>query len=438
MVSAVACTHAQTPAHEPPHAPPAPERALDRVVIVTVDGLRPEDVLRMPTLSKLAREGAFAAPPEGARSVTPTVTYPAHTSIATGTHPDKHGITTNQAPDKDRRNLNGWRWYAEDIRAETLWGVAYDAGLRTALVTWPVTVGARATFRMPEYWRANTPDDLKLVRALSTEGSYELVRKEHADFDARYQPPNVKDSANVDAALTALAHARPHLMLVHIWETDNAQHAEGPDSARAHAALENADRELTRLVDALRAAPEWPRTVLFVVSDHGFARTERGVLVNVHLANANLGDKLWAITAGGFAYLYLRDASHADSVPKARAYFEELEQDPAHGIARVLGREEIALFHGDPEAVLGLEAIPGFALTTRENETKPLVPYGGGTHGYLPDRLEMRATLIVYGPRVPTSPLEGARLIDIAPTAARWLGLELKNADGRVLPVTLK
>jgi hypothetical protein len=28
-------------------------------------------------------------------------------------------------------------WYAEDVRVPTLWDGAFDAGLTTALVTWP-------------------------------------------------------------------------------------------------------------------------------------------------------------------------------------------------------------------------------------------------------------------------------------------------------------
>src|SRR4029077_8117194 len=99
--------------------------------------------------------GAISA---GARSVFPSVTYPAHTSIVTGVDPGTHGIVTNTAWDPEDRNQEGWRWYAEDIQARTLWDAAREAGLETAIVNWPVTVGARASWLVPEYWRAGTGD----------------------------------------------------------------------------------------------------------------------------------------------------------------------------------------------------------------------------------------------------------------------------------------
>ena len=61
-----------------------------------------------------------------------------------------------------------------------------------------------------------------------------------------------------------------------------------------------------------------------------------------------------------------------------------------------------------------------------------------GTHGYLPERAEMRATLVMYGPLVLPTLLTDARLIDIAPTIAPLLGLRLPKPDGRPLPLRLK
>ena len=46
----------------------------------------------------------------------------------------------------------------------------------------------------------------------------------------------------------------------------------------------------------------------------------------------------------------------------------------------------------------------------------------------------MRATLIIAGKGIKANQrIEYARLIDIAPTVARLLGLEMKSARGRVL-----
>jgi predicted AlkP superfamily pyrophosphatase or phosphodiesterase len=93
-------------------------------------------------------EGAHALGVEG---VFPTVTYPSHTSMITGVRPAVHGIIQNrifEAPtDTQTRE---WYWFAEALKTETLWSVAKKAGLVTASVGWPVTVGADIDYNVPE------------------------------------------------------------------------------------------------------------------------------------------------------------------------------------------------------------------------------------------------------------------------------------------------
>ncbi|MFY9731519.1 MAG: hypothetical protein WAK24_12985, partial [Candidatus Acidiferrales bacterium] len=57
----------------------------------------------------------------------------------------------------------------------------------------------------------------------------------------------------------------------------------------------------------------------------------------------------------------------------------------------------------------------------------------GGTHGYFPDRPEMRSSLIFYGPSIAAGKIPNARMIDVGPTIALWLGLDLANAQGAPL-----
>jgi hypothetical protein len=145
--------------------------ATSPVLLISVDGLHPAYVteadrhgLKIPALRRLLQQGAHA---RGVVGVVPTVTYPSHTTLLTGVTPQEHGIISNTPFDPLNVNKEGWYWYAEDIKAKTLWEVAASAGLRTASVNWPVTVGERhISFLLPEYWRASTADDLKLMRQL--------------------------------------------------------------------------------------------------------------------------------------------------------------------------------------------------------------------------------------------------------------------------------
>ena len=149
---------------------PAGHRAL---LLISIDGMRPDYVtaadahgLKIPNLRRILAQGAHAS---GVRGVLPTVTYPSHTTILTGVWPARHGIFSNLTFDPAGTNFEGWYWYSEDIHSPTLWEAAAKAGYRVGSVSWPVSVGAPGvTDLIPEYWRATTPDDLKLLRALST------------------------------------------------------------------------------------------------------------------------------------------------------------------------------------------------------------------------------------------------------------------------------
>src|SRR5262249_30701724 len=150
------------------------QSAKPTLVMISIDGLRPDYVtaadalgLKIPNLRRFIKDGAFA---DGVVGVIPTVTYPSHTTLITGVWPAKHGILGNTMFDPLGKNQGGWYWYAEDIKAPTLWDAARQAGMTTASIQWPVSVGARVSWNIPEMWRANTDEDAKLIRALATDG----------------------------------------------------------------------------------------------------------------------------------------------------------------------------------------------------------------------------------------------------------------------------
>jgi predicted AlkP superfamily pyrophosphatase or phosphodiesterase len=422
-----------------------PARTDRYVIVVTVDGMVPATYtepdahgLKVPVLRELARTGAAS---DGALSVFPSVTYPAHTSIATGAWPGTHGIVSNYAWDPPEKNQGGWRWYAEDIRVPTLWDRAAESGYTTALVNWPVTVGARATVVIPEYWRAGTSDDTKLTRVLSTPGVLDEVAARHPDLWQRFTPPNVRDSATIDVAVHLIETRRPNVLFIHIWQTDDAQHATGLWSPESNAALEHADEQIGRLIDAAKRAGTWDRTILVVASDHGFGPVASVLKPGVALAEAGLvtldadgkpGDwRAHVLVSGPQAYVYVRDAADA---PRAAELFAALAADPESGVARVYDAAAIRDIGGDPDATLALEAAPGWTFAAGYTGARVSPPVKlAASHGWDPRRPEMRASLIVAGPPVTARRLEDARLIDVAPTLAAWLGIALPAAQGRSL-----
>ena len=425
-------------------AAPAPGRIA---IVVTVDGLMPEAYtapdehgLTVPTLRRLVREGAWA---RSAYPVMPTVTYPTHTTIATGVAPALHGIVSNRAFDPLEKNFGGWRWYSEDIRATTLWQAAERSGKRVALLQWPVSVGARVHWLVAEYWRATTPEDQKLLRALSTPGLLEAVARRVPDFWSKEDPGTdlLEDRRVIDIAIHLLEVGPPDLMMIHLAMVDHYEHERGVDSLEARSAIERMDGELGRLIAECKRRGLWSRVALFVASDHGFApvKTELRPAVlfrEAHLIELDAKQRpiRWRVglTAnGGSAYVYLADPGDAAAARAVRGLLAP-HTGPGRPIKRMLDGKQIASFGGDPAAFLALEAADGFVFQEGVNGTWETTPSGSrGHHGWLPDNPAMRASFIAYGAGIRPGPLGEVRLLDVGPTVARWLGVPLPDASGR-------
>src|SRR5436190_15951348 len=85
--------------------------APEHVVIVSIDGLRPDFYLgdfEAPALKEIAAGGARALAVE---SVYPSSTYPAHATLVTGVKPAKHGIHANTTWTA-QGSTRDWYWYA--------------------------------------------------------------------------------------------------------------------------------------------------------------------------------------------------------------------------------------------------------------------------------------------------------------------------------------
>jgi predicted AlkP superfamily phosphohydrolase/phosphomutase len=120
---------------------------------------------------------------------------------------------------------------------------------------------------------------------------------------------------------------------------------------------------------------------------------------------------------------------------KVKALLDKLAADPASGIAQVIGKSEIAAKGGAADADFFVDAKIGYEF---EGKFKgPLVTTPGslkGMHGYFPDHPEMRATLIVAGPGLKKhGSLGEVDMRDIAPTAAKLMGVGFPSAAGKPL-----
>jgi len=425
------------------------------VLLISVDGLHPDYVLKadrhglkVPNLRAFLEHGSYAT---GVLAVVPTVTYPNHTTMVTGAAPAEHGIVSNTTFDPLGTNRDGWYWYAEDIKVDTLWKRAAQAQIVTAAVNWPVTIGdTNIRFLLPEYWRASTADDLKLIRALARpEGLLPAMEAKLGTFVDGYIDDLESDRVRTRFAVSLLRDHKPGFMAVHLIALDGTQHAEGPFVESAYRTLEALDEMIGELTAA--ALAENRGTAIAIVSDHGFIPTHTAVnlrksFVDEGLIRLNVPQppatptiaawyaQVWS--GGAVAAVVLRDGDSAELRTKVSTLLARLRSDPANGIARILDVEAIARDGAFPGAHFLVEFAPGFYLGTALQGELRTPATSKGTHGYLPERPEMHASFFIKGEGIATRNNLG--IIDmrqIAPTLAGILGVTLPSADRPALPV---
>jgi hypothetical protein len=416
----------------------AQDKAGPLLVMISVDGLRPQYVTaadahgaKLPSLRRFLSEGAYA---DGVIGVVPTVTYPSHTTLVTGVWPAKHGIWANTKFDPLQKNDQGWYWYAEDICVPTLWDAAVQAGRVTASVHWPVTVGANITWNIPEFWRAGTPEDAKMMRVVSTHGLLDEAAKEIGPYRGGIDSSIEGDEVRGKYAIWILEKKHPGLLTLHLTALDHVEHETGPFSEASMATLERLDAVIGEIREAAeRVAPS--HAIVAVLSDHGFAKYDQqlNLLVAFHEAGlfttnekGNIVD--WTAMpweTGGSAAIVLKDPQDQATKERVGELLTKLAADPANGIDRVLDAEELHQRGGYPNSSFFVSLKPGWR--TSASMAGPLV-------SELPDVQELRASFFVVGPGIPAGKDLG--LIDMrdeAPTLAKQAGLSLPSADGKAL-----
>jgi predicted AlkP superfamily pyrophosphatase or phosphodiesterase len=220
--------------NKPAAKPAAPSSDKPRVLIVTIDGLRPDVALRadMPNLRSLMARGAFTF---WARTVEYSYTLPAHVSMLTGVTPERHGITwDDDAPEK----------WSDKPPFPSLFDLAKARGFTTAM--------AMGKPKLQEI-----PGD--------------------GMIDWSYVPADYQNNPGVGASAASIIRLhQPQVMFVHLPDTDSAGHGSGWGSPEQLNKAHDADTALGVLIAALRDAGVLDRTNIFVTSDHGGAGFSHG------------------------------------------------------------------------------------------------------------------------------------------------------------------
>lgn len=433
-----------------------PER--DRVLIIVVDGLRPDYVTAevMPRLNALAEGGVRGL---GHHAVFPTVTRVNGPSIFTGRAPGGHGLLGNAVyvPGVDStRTLDASD--AADLRL-------IDEATGGRLLTAP-SLGEMLTEQGLTYFAASSgstgsgmlmnhrgsggglvhhaltiPDTLGLIVA-------ELLGPVPEIGLGASSVPLVARA--VDALLLiGVDRADADVLAVWLTEPDGTAHLRGVGAPETLEVVSAVDAEIGRLLDGFAARGMLERTNILVTSDHGFSmHTGTSSLTNL-LVDAGLKESVRStdVVVAGTA-IHVRRGGEERTAAIVRllqqtewigpVFTRASASDPEQG--RLPGTLSFATVGWDHERSADILTSP--AWTDAENEhgyRGEVLTSGIAGHGSA-SPWDIRSTFVAAGPAIKsgvTSDIPTGN-VDVTPTALHLAGATVpEGLDGRVLDEVL-
>ena len=418
-----------------------------KTLVISIDALISDDIPLLEALPNLGPIVKGAAQVRDIECIYPTLTYPCHVSIMTGCYPDKHGIVHNE-----RLQVNvpkpQWNWWYKDIRVKTMLDYAKAAGLSTATVTWPVMAGSAADYNIAEIWAPTINDDpTDICTQANSPAVAEIFERNKSRLKWMLTPEFDNYAEHCGAEI--IETFQPDLMFIHFSYVDHQRHQTGVKGEKVNEALRFVDDKIGTLIAALNRQNLLGKTNIVILGDHGQINVshlfnlnklfyDRG-LIDVNEQGKITGWRMYAQSCAFSAHIHLGPAMDRN---EAAAILKEIQQTYPQEIEKVWTAEEaLNQWHmkGDFEFVVEAVTFVSFG----KNLTGDLIEsvdnsdykFSVATHGHLPTKGD-QPPFILSGPDIKMGvQIQGAKLVDEAPTIMKIYDIVMEDIDGHPLDV---
>lgn len=422
------------------------------LVVVSLDAVSSKDLTLLKTLpnfSKFLSQGALI---ERVHSISPTLTYPAHTTIVTGNYPIHHGIINNTLLEPSHSNPN-WYWYAKAIKTPTLFDLAHKKGLTTCSILWPVTGCSQITYNLPEIFPTKKWHHQLIMSGLAGSLNYQLeILKKFGHLRQGTKQPYLDDFVMAATKYTLLKY-KPDLICVHLTDVDTHRHYTGYSSESSIQALYRHDKRLGEIIETLKEAHLYDSTHLVLLGDHDQLPVHSFIRLNQYLLEKGfircnkkgriLSYDAIAKSCDGSSYIYLKDKHNLELMKQIQSLLNDLQSLPPYPIEKCLSGEEASSMGADDLCAFMLEAKEGYyfiddlsgeLIEPVHSENVGIMPHHvHSAHGYLTSKADYTTFFMASGPLIkPNFILPEGELVNHAPLLAYLLGLEFKNIDGHM------
>lgn len=431
-----------------------------RFLIISIDALVYEDLeyfCEQPHFQSFFKESCRV---NRMKTTYPSMTYTAHTSIISGVHPDKHGISHNEVYNNEINQLNNgtpaiWEWYADALRTPTLFDYAMRAGYKIGNSYWPVQACGNIDYNIPEIWPLYSNEDPRPVfEKAGAAPIMETIFENNREFWDWRNHPGV-DIFSMKCAVDIIKTYKPEFMTIHVANIDAIRHSKGVFSNYVKKEIELTDTMLGEIFEALKSAGIYENTNIVILGDHGQLDVHKNVCINVLFEKVGLIDldkdgniisyDAFCKSAGLSAHIMLADPQDKKLFDRVHKMLKEWKQEPKYGIGEVFTNKEVKEKHHlsgpfsfvletDGSTSFGQSVVGPIVRDTSNGDYK----FSTASHGHLPTK-GPQPPLIVKGPAFKTGVIiESGDVVDVAPTIAKAMGICMENVDGKILYELLK
>ena len=364
------------------------EQLRHPIVMVSLDAVSDSNIdylLSCPNFSRLASMGILHRDVD---SILVTSTYPVHASISTGLVPGEHGIFDNTVQDPVT-GKEVWRIYKKQIKGKTLPERAYEHGLRTCAMMFPMTSGEKIRYHLVEI-PGKTP---MVFRALQSAhyGSARFMLHYFAKY-GKYvisQGGRGMDTLIAKTGADLIRKNKADLYMLHLLDVDTKKHNHGATSPEATEALRRIDECLGDILAAMESVGMLNFEVL-IFSDHSCLDMKHALDPNQLLQEYGLTPReAYFHTTHGCAFLYIAETASEQARTAATAFADSFVN--VEGVKRELTEQEMQDCGAKNEGfVRGYSAVAGYDFGN----------FRKGQHGYPLDNEDYKIFYLEIGPRL--------------------------------------
>ena len=269
------------------------------VFLLSVPGLRPNDIKSMENLQAVAEKG------ERANLIPsfPCVTWPVQSNMVCGSQPQDHGVVANGFFWRDSQEVEMWTAWNEKIQQPQVWDLLAQRGKQSAVWFPMLSKGCSAqNVCMPA--PVHNPDGTESLWCYTKpETLYGELLAEHGHFPLQnFWGPQAGIASSrwiVDSAITAAGRFKPDFFYIYLPHLDYAAQRSGPDSDEAQNAVLELDNLLGKLFQEMPRVMK--KDVLWLVA------SEYAIVPVNHVSYPNR-----ILRSAGFLNVYLNDGEWID------------------------------------------------------------------------------------------------------------------------------